>query len=316
MNEHMKKLILTSIVLCFVLILNAQIVKIQPKFEIGKDRYYLCSIRVLEGDKDYKVILLQRIKVLSSDKDGFTMETEIVEKSMDYNRRTYDTDLVETVWKSKLNNIYKFRTNADGEIKSLLNADEVMKKGEENLGELWDVVFWGKYPELFTNMTQQLALRGLVYSGLSEEGFINWMSTEPFLFSLYGKEFINKQQYLYHDKSGLKMQRTIGSLSFDEKRNLIIKIKDKLDMSQEERKQVLYKQLKEAYPDQINNIKFDEVYKASGWETYKKEMSFYYELDPGFWPIEYICLEVDDKHSTKYNFWCLSDDEVHKLIGK
>ncbi len=312
----MKKLILTHIAFCFVLILNAQIIKIQPKFEIGKDKYCLGSIRILDGDKDYKVIMLQRIKVLSSDKDGFTMETEIVKKNLDYNRWTYDTELTEAIWNSKLNNIYKFRTNADGVIKSLLNADEVMEKGKENLGDAWDVVFWGKYPEIFSDVASQMTLREIVYYGLTEEGFINWMNGEPFVFSLNGKKFENKKKSHYDSKNGMKMLRTIESLSLDEKQNLKIEIKDKLDMSQEERKQVLYKQLKETYPDQINDIKIDEIYKASGLETYKKELSYNYELDSSFWPIKYECLEVDDNHLARYTFWGLSDDEVHEYLGK
>lgn len=316
MNKHMKKLILTPIVLCFVLFLNAQIVKIQPKFEVGKEKYCLGSIRILEGDKDYKVIMLQRIKVLSSDKDGFTMEAEIVKKNLDYNRWIYDTDLAETIWKARTNNVYKFKTNIEGKILKLLNADEVMKKGKDNLGDAWDIAFWGKYPEIFTDANSQITLWNIVYSGLTEEGFINWMNGEPFIFCLNGKVFENKKQYHYDAEDGLKMLRTIESLSFDEKHNLKIEIKDKLDMSQEERKQLLYNQLKKAYPDQIEEIKIDEVLKKTGLDEYNRNLSFDYELDSSFWPIKYECLDVDDKHLIRYTFWGLSDAEVHEYLGK
>jgi hypothetical protein len=312
----MKKLILISIVLSFVLVLNAQIVKIQPKFEIGKENYFLGSYKVIEGDIEYKVITVQRIKVLNSDQDGFTMETEIVKMVMDYNRWAYDTDLAETIWKARLNNVYKFKTNIDGKILKLLNADEVMKKGKDNLGSTWDVAFWGKYPERFKDANSQMTLWNIVYSGLTEEGFVNWMNREPSLFSLNGKEFKNKQQYHYNDNSGLKMLRTIESLSFDEMHYLIINIKDKLDMSQEERKQLLYNQLKEAYPDEINKININEIYKASGLETYKKDMSFDCVLDSSFWPIKYEHLDVGDKYLVRCTYLGLSDEEVHEVLGK
>lgn len=316
MNEHMKKLILIPIFLCFVCMINAQIVKIQPKFEVGEEKYFLGSTKLKGGDTDYTLLFLQRIKVLSADKNGFTMEAEIIKIDLEYDHRTYETDLAGTILKARKNNIYKFKTNVDGVITSLLNADEVMKKGKETLGDEWDVRFWAEYPDKFSNATAQLALDNIVFSGLTEEGFISWMSGAPFPFHLNGKEFGSERRYHYEAKDGLKMLRTVELLSFDVNHNLKIGIKDKLDMTQEERKQFLLNQLKKDFPNQTDKINIDELFKESGLKNYKKDLSFDYELDSSFWPTKYEIIDADGDLLIRYKFWMLSDEQIRNFLGK
>ena len=311
----MKKLILSLIALCCACVINAQIVKIQPKLEVGKEKYFLGSIKENFGNTNYTAFLLQRIKVLSTDKDGFTMETELVKSSMD-NSSSYEAELMETILLTRKNNVFKFKTNTDGVIISLLNADEVMKKGKDNLDEEWEIRFWAKYPEKFTNLTTQMALNNIVFVGLTEEGFLGWTSGPTFPFHLNGEEFESKKSYHYNGDSGLKMLRTIEFLSFDDNHNLEFEIKDKLDMSKEERKQILFNQLRKEFPDQTVEKYVDELFKASGLENYQKNLSFNYVLDSNFWPIKYEIIDEDDEHSTKYNYFMISDEKARELLGK
>ena len=312
----MRKNLLTLVFLFAVLLIKAQTVLVHPNFKSGDQKYYLENIIIEKGDQKIDFLFVQRVKVLSQDASGYTMETEIKEYEIHYTQRTFDTDLLETIWKSRKNNVYKFKTNTSGSIVKLLNANDVMAKGEENLGDTWELVFWGKYPELFENIQQQLGLRKSVLAGLTEPGFIDWMQEPPFLFSQFGKQYVKNTKEHYKANDGLIMQKTIDSIEFGEKREVKVEITEKLDMSIEERKQLIFDLLKKEYPDNIDDAEkiLDDAFKASGLGELKKVRVMTFIFDSNFWPIKFSFGEKDNTTVTKYMLDLLTDEKIKELL--
>lgn len=260
----MKRLHSLLLLLIVALTANAQIVKIQPQFNVGEDLYYHGTIIVETTEKKVITNYVQQIKIVGKDNSGYTIETEILDANLEYKTWDYDTDLLSTMYKARKGITFRFKTDLNGCIVKLLNGEEAAKKAKDNLEEAWDIAFWGKYPDRFENAQQQLELRATVFSIFSEQGFIIWMQSEPNLFSLFGKE-LKKGDYNYINiQYGLEVKNEVRSLSYDEKQHLLVELYTHLDMTQTERKLRLLNFLKKQYPnDNTIEARIDELYELS-----------------------------------------------------
>ncbi len=72
----MRKNLLTLVFLFAVLLIKAQTVLVHPNFKSGDQKYYLENIIIEKGDQKIDFLFVQRVKVLSQDASGYTMETE------------------------------------------------------------------------------------------------------------------------------------------------------------------------------------------------------------------------------------------------
>ena len=311
----MKRLKSLLLLLIVAFTANAQIVKIQPQFNVGENLYYDGTVIIETTENKVVINYVQRIKIVSKDNSGYTIETEILDENFEYKTWDYDTDLLSTMYKARKGITFRFKTDLNGCIVKLLNGEDAAKKAKDNLEETWDIAFWGKYPDRFENAQQQLELRAKVFSIYSEQGFIIWMQSEPNLFSLYGKE-LKKGDYKYINiQFGLEVKNEVYSLSYDEKQQLRVELYTHLELTQAERKLRLLNFLKKQYPDD-NTIesRIDELFELSQIGKLKISQLSRYCLNSRFIPFNIGFVGNTNQAKTSCLYTLIEESEVKKYI--
>ena len=275
-------------------------VVMKPHFRVNDEKTYIGLINTIENGDTIKVYFLQKFKVISCDAKGYTIETETIDSEVYYTTWNFNANLMKTIAETKKNNKYIFLVSPQGKIVKLINADSVMSKGKENLDPAWEMVFWGLYPDMFPNLNAQMQLRHIVYSGLTEEGFLQEMGKYPLWFSLYGREFKDQEVYFYESEEKLKMKRHIKSISKDKDNNYKFAIVDNLEMTQQERKQLVRDLLSKQYSSaEINKI-FDAAYKESGLEELDTFSSSIIRFNSELWPSSITCVDQTNEKIIEY----------------
>ena len=311
----MKRLHSLLLLLIVALTVNAQIVKIQPQFNVGEDLYYLGTIVVENTENKIITYYIQRIKIVSKDNSGYIIETEILDANIKYKTWDYNTDLLNTIYKARKGITFRFKTDHNGCIVKLLNGEEAEKKAKDNLEETWDIVFWGKYPDRFENAQQQLELRATVFSIFSEQGFIIWMQSEPNLFSLFGKELKKGDCKYINIQYGLEVKNEVDSLSYDEKQQLLVNLYTYLDMTQAERKLRLLNYLKKQYPtDNTIESRIDELFELSQIGKLEISQLSSYCLNTRYIPVEIGFVGHTNQAETSCIYTLIEESDVKKYI--
>lgn len=238
----MKRLFLTSVVLLMAFMVQAQ-TKIAPNLVKGFKAVYTEEMTVnVAGNDMVKVTNETEYTVSDVTADGaiITAKTvKVTDKSEGSNILTASMKMMEGV-------AVKLKTNADGQVQGIANFDEVQAQVKKVSKNLIDKIYQSS-PEL----SQMLPREGL------EKELMEKMNADMILtsyknsgvLSLNGKTISNGATDSYENEEGFKMKR----MFFVAGKNIIVN--STLNMSKDELKALIIKQVEEQAPEQAEMIK-------------------------------------------------------------
>ena len=270
----MKKLFLSSVVLLMALVAQAQ-TKIAPKLENGFKAVYTEESTLEAGAGPIKMTAEVEYVVGDVTADGatITVTSKIVSTEADASN---PMSSLLTASSKLLDGIaIKFNTDVEGKVLGVANLDEVKTKAGEISKALIDEIY-KNIPEL-SSMFPREGLEAQFAESLSENAIIQGITNSGVL-GLNGKTIMNGATENYESEQGIKMKR----MYFVTGKNIIANAS--LDMSKDELKAFIIKQVEEAAPDQAQMVK-DNIDMVM--EQLKPEVSAKttYTMQDNGWPL-------------------------------
>ena len=277
----MKKLFLTSVVLLMGLIAQAQ-TKIAPKLENGFKAVYTEKSTINMMGKELTINSDTEYAVSDVTADGAVIT--ITNTGMDL-PSTEGLDPVNALllMSAQLTKgtVVKLAVNADGVPQKILNFDEVKKKVGEtidaNIGNMFEAM-----PELSQAMTKEDLMKQLMET-VSEEMLLDDFD----LLALNGKTVANGYQDTYTNGDGMKMKR----MYFIAGKKIISNAT--LDMSKDDLKEFIIKQVEKEAPEQAQMIK-ENIDMVMGQLKFDATEKHTYELQDNNWPATITSEETKD----------------------
>ena len=277
----MKKLFLTSVVLLMGLIAQAQ-TKIAPKLENGFKAVYTEKSTINMMGKELTINSDNEYAVSDVTADGAVIT--ITNTGMDL-PSTEGLDPVNALllMSAQLTKgtVVKLAVNADGVPQKILNFDEVKKKVGEtidaNIGNMFEAM-----PELSQAMTKEDLMKQLMET-VSEEMLLDDFD----LLALNGKTVANGYQDTYTNGDGMKMKR----MYFIAGKKIISNAT--LDMSKDDLKEFIIKQVEKEAPEQAQMIK-ENIDMVMGQLKFDATEKHTYELQDNNWPATITSEETKD----------------------
>ena len=277
----MKKLILTSVVLLVALMAQAQ-TKIAPKLENGFKAVYTEKSTINMMGQELTVNSDNEYVVSNVTADGAVIT--VTNTSMD-TPPTEDMDAVSALLMMSAQmtkgSVVKLAVNADGVPQKVLNFSEVKEKAgktiEASVGKMFDAM-----PELSQATTKEDMVKQL------KETITEKMLLDNFdVLALNGKTISNGRQDTYTNSDGMKMKR----MYFIAGKRIISNAT--LDMSKDELKEFIIKQVEEEAPEQAQMIK-ENIDMVMGQLKFDATEKNTYQLQDNNWPASIISEETKD----------------------
>ena len=277
----MKKLILTSVVLLVALMAQAQ-TKIAPKLENGFKAVYTEKSTVNMMGKELTINSDNEYAVSDVTADGAVIT--ITNTGMDIpSIEGMDPVNALLLMSAQLTKgtVVKLAVNADGVPQKILNFDEVKEKVGEtidaNIGKMFEAM-----PELSQATTKEDLTKQLMET-VSEEMLL----ADFDVLALNGKTIANGYQDTYTNGDGMKMKR----MYFIAGKKIISNAT--LDMSKDDLKEFIIKQVEKEAPEQAQMIK-ENIDMVMGQLKFDATEKHTYELQDNNWPATITSEETKD----------------------
>ena len=277
----MKKLFLTSVVLLMGLIAQAQ-TKIAPKLENGFKAMYTEKSTINLMGKELSISSDKEYAVSDVTADGAVIT--VTNTGMDLpSTEGMDPVSAMLLMSAQLTKgtVVKLAVNADGVPQKILNFDEVKEKVGEtidaNIGNMFEAM-----PELSQAMTKEDLMKQLMET-VSEEMLLGDFD----LLALNGKTIANGYQDTYTNGDGMKMKR----MYFIAGKKIITNAT--LDMSKDDLKEFIIKQVEKEAPEQAQMIK-ENIDMVMGQLKFDATEKHTYELQDNNWPASITSEETKD----------------------
>ena len=241
----MKKLFLSSVVLLVALVAQAQ-TKIAPKLENGFKAVYTEESTLEAGAGPIKMTAEVEYAVSDVTASGaiITVATKIVSTEADDSNPM--SSLLTASSKLMDGIAVKFNTDAEGKVLGVANLDEVKAKAGEQSKALIDEIY-KNIPQL-SGMVPREGLEAQFAGSLTETALIQSITNNGVL-GLNGKTIMNGATENYENEQGIKMKR----MYFTTGKSIIANAS--LDMTTDELKTFIIKQVEEAAPEQAEMVK-------------------------------------------------------------
>lgn len=267
----MKKLFLTSVVLLVALMAQAQ-TKIAPKLENGFKAVYTEKSTINMMGKELSIITDNEYAVSDVTPNGAVIT--VTNTGMDV-PSTEGMDPVSALMlmsaQMTKGSVVKLAVDADGVPQKILNFDEVKKKVEEtindNVGKMFEAM-----PELSQATTKEDFIEQLTET-VSEEMLLDGFD----VLALNGKTIANGRQDTYTNSDGMKMKR----MYFIAGKKIISNAT--LDMTKDDLKELIIKQVEKEAPEQAQMIK-ENIDMVMGQLKFDATEKNTYELQDNNWP--------------------------------
>ena len=277
----MKKLILTSVVLLVALMAQAQ-TKIAPKLENGFKAVYTEKSTVNMMGKELTINSDNEYAVSDVTADGAVIT--ITNTGMDIpSIEGIDPVNALLLMSAQLTKgtVVKLAVNADGVPQKILNFDEVKEKVGEtidaNIGKMFEAM-----PELSQATTKEDLTKQLMETVSEEMLFADFD-----VLALNGKTIANGYQDTYTNGDGMKMKR----MYFIAGKKIISNAT--LDMSKDDLKEFIIKQVEKEAPEQAQMIK-ENIDMVMGQLKFDATEKHTYELQDNNWPATITSEETKD----------------------
>ena len=267
---------MVGLLLTAVIAAQAQL-KVAPKMQKGTVKTYVTvATTSLPMQGDAKVTSESKYTVVDATADGWLLDVETVSVDVDADPSNIAGKLVAATEEMQKGIVVHFATDKDGKVPKVLNSDEMKQKMEKAADAIIDKMF-SEVPQLSQMLTKDV-LKNQLMDSFTEETIMRGVQESTSPLSLNGKTVMTGSQEEYVSKDGMKMKRVY----FVNGQNIIAS--SALNMSEDEIKELIIKQVEERAPEQAQMIKenIDQVM-SSGVLKINMEQKDTYELQADGW---------------------------------
>ena len=272
----MKKLMMVSLLLTVAMALQAQ-VKVAPKMQKGTVKTYVADATItLPGQGDVKVTADSKYTITDATADGFVLEMVSTDVKTECDPGNIAGKLMAAAEEMMKGAVVKAAVDKEGRIQNILNGEEVKARIDTQADAFIDQMITD-VPQL-AGIVSKENLKKQVTSSLTVEGLIETLQSSTSPLALNGKTIMTGNQEEFVGKDGMKMKR----LYFVNGKTIIAN--SVINMTEEEMKQLIIKQVEKSAPDQAQMVKdnIDQLMSSGMLKMNHKETATY-ELDDDGW---------------------------------
>ena len=272
----MKKLMTVSLMLTIALALQAQ-VKVAPKMEKGTVKTYATeAVITIPSQGDVKMTTDSKFNITDATADGYVLEMVCTDVKTECEPGNIAGKLMAAAEEMMKDAVVRAAVDKNGRVQDILNADEVKAGLDANADAFID--------QLMTDMPQlagvvsKEGLKKQVSQSLTIDALVQTLQEATSPLALNGKTIMTGAQEEFVNKEGIKMKR----LYFVNGKSIIAN--STINMTEDEIKQFIIKQVEQSAPDQAQMIKdnIDQLMKSGMLKMDFKESATYELQDDGW----------------------------------
>jgi hypothetical protein len=272
----MKKLMTVSLMLTIALALQAQ-VKVAPKMEKGTVKTYATeAVITIPSQGDVKMTTDSKFTITDATADGYVLEMVCTDVKTECEPGNIAGKLMAAAEEMMKDAVVRAAVDKNGRVQDILNADEVKAGLDANADAFID--------QLMTDMPQlagvvsKEGLKKQVSQSLTIDALVQTLQEATSPLALNGKTIMTGAQEEFVNKEGIKMKR----LYFVNGKTIIAN--STINMTEDEIKQFIIKQVEQSAPDQAQMIKdnIDQLMKSGMLKMDFKESATYELQDDGW----------------------------------
>ena len=272
----MKKLMTVSLMLTIAMALQAQM-KVAPKMEKGTVKTYVSeSVITLPSQGDLKMTTDSKFTIADATADGYELDMVCTDVKTECDPSNIAGKLMSAAEEMMKGSVVRAALDKDGRVQNILNADEVKAGVDANANAFIDKLMTD-VPQL-AGVVSKDALKKQVSESLTIEALVQTLQEATSPLALNGKTIMTGAQEEFVNKDGIKMKR----LYFVNGKTIIAN--SAINMTEEEMKQTIIKQVEQSAPDQVQMIKdnIDQLMKSGMLKMDYKESATYELQDDGW----------------------------------
>ena len=272
----MKKLMMVSLLLTVAMALQAQ-VRVAPKMQKGTVKTYIADATItLPGQGDVKVTADSKYTITDATADGFVLEMVSTDVKTECEPGNIAGKMMAAAEEMMKGAVVKAAVDKDGRIQNILNGEEV-KARIDTQAEVFIDQMMTDVPQL-AGIVSKENLKKQVTQSLTVDGLVETLQASTSPLALNGKTIMTGNQEEFVSKDGMKMKR----LYFVNGKTIIAN--SAMNMTEEEMKQLIIKQVEKSAPDQAQMVKdnIDQLMSSGMLKMNHKETATY-ELDDDGW---------------------------------
>lgn len=272
----MKKIMMVSLMLTIAVALQAQ-VKVAPKMEKGTVKTYVAEATItLPGQGDVKVTADSKYSITDAKADSYVLEMVSTDVKTECEPGNIAGKLVAAAQEMMKDAVVRATLDKDGRIQNILNGDEVKARVDKQADAFIDQML-ADVPQL-AGVVSKDALKQQVSQALTIEGLVQTLQQATSPLALNGKTIASGSQEEFISQEGLKMKR----MYFVNGKTIIAN--SVMNMTEDEMKQTIIKQVEKSAPDQAQMIKdnIDQLMSTGMLKMDHKETATYELQDDGW----------------------------------
>ena len=270
----MKKVMFFSMMMLMALAANAQL-KVAPKMEKGIEKTYVTETTMaLPGQSDVKMTVENKYRIADVTPDGFLWDVVTTDVKMEAAPDNILGKLMGAAEEMMLGQTLNISSDKEGKLLKIVNFDELKPKMEQLATELID--------KMVKEMPQLEAAKDMlgqqIKGSINEEKFANSFRDATSIMALNGKTIMTGAQEEFTNSDGIKMKR----MYFVNGKN--ITTNSSMNMTKEEMKEMIIKQVEQSAPDQAEMVKknIDQLMESGMLKVEMKEKATYELADDGW----------------------------------
>ena len=284
----MKKILFLSALLAVAFAAQAQL-KIAPKMQKGDVKNYtIVATNSIPMQGDCKITSGSKYTVVDATADGYVLDIETLEVQVEADANNITGKLMAAAEEMQKGVVIRVTTDKDGKPTKVLNLDELRPKMEKAADSAIDKLV-ADIPQLSQVIPDKSVLKNQFKECFTEETILRGLQESTSPLALNGKTIITGAQEEYTSKDGLKMKR----MYFVNGQNIIAN--STLNMSKDEMKALLIKQVELRAPEQAQMVKdnIDQIL-DSGMLKIDMTQKDTYELQADGWPKSIVTENTTD----------------------
>ena len=267
---------MVSLMLTIAMALQAQ-VKVAPKMEKGTVKTYVAEATItLPGQGDVKVTADSKYSITDAKADSYVLEMVSTDVKTECEPGNIAGKLVAAAQEMMKDAVVRATLDKDGRIQNILNGDEVKARVDKQADAFIDQML-ADVPQL-AGVVSKDALKQQVSQALTVEGLVQTLQQATSPLALNGKTIASGSQEEFISQEGLKMKR----MYFVNGKTIIAN--SVMNMTEDEMKQTIIKQVEKSAPDQAQMIKdnIDQLMSTGMLKMDHKETATYELQDDGW----------------------------------
>ena len=272
----MKKIMMFSLMLTLAIALQAQ-VKVAPKMKKGTVKTYVAEATItLPGQGDVKVTAESKYTITDATADGFVLELVSTDVKSDCEPGNIAGKMMAAAEEMMEGAVVRAAIDKEGRVQNILNGDEVKARIDKQADAFID-----KLMEDMPQLAQVVSKDGLkkqVATSLTVNALVETLQAATSPLALNGKTITTGSQEEFVSKEGMKMKR----LYFVNGKTIITN--SVMNMTEDEMKQTIIKQVEQSAPNQAQMIKdnIDQLMSTGMLKMDHKETATYELNDEGW----------------------------------